>query len=72
MSNNDTAEHRRITARLVYITLTPTSGRRRGKCTMNADVKRLMDTFENEMYPTNREFFGRNSTPALTATRTST
>jgi immune inhibitor A len=29
------------------------------------DVKRLMDTFENEIYPTNREFFGEEFNPGI-------
>ncbi len=65
VSNNDTAEHRRITARLVYITPHSYFWAEEGASYRESDVKRLMDTFENEMYPTNREFFGEEFNPGI-------
>lgn len=65
VSNNDTAEHRRITARLVYITPHSYFWAEEGASYRESDVKRLMDTFENKMYPTNREFFGEEFNPGI-------
>lgn len=65
ISNSDTAEHRRITARLVYETSHSYFWAEEGARYNEADVKRLMDTFENEIYPTNREFFGEEFNPGI-------
>lgn len=65
VSNNDTAQHRLITARLVYITPHSYFWAEEGARYRESDVKRLMDTFENRMYPTNREFFGEEFNPGI-------
>lgn len=65
VSNSDTAQHRRITARLVYITPHSYFWAEEGTKYREADVKRLMDTFENKIYPTNREFFGEEFNPGI-------
>lgn len=63
--NADTAEHRRITARLVYITPHSYFWAEEGARYREDDVRRLMDTFENKIYPTNREFFGSENNPGI-------
>jgi immune inhibitor A len=65
VSNSDTAEHRQITARLVYITPHSYFWAEEGARYDEGEVKRLMDTFENEIYPTNREFFGEEFNPGI-------
>lgn len=65
VNNSDTAEHRQITARLVYITPHSYFWAEEGVRYRESDVKRLMDTFENEIYPTNREFFGEEFNPGI-------
>lgn len=65
VTNSDTAEHHRITARLVYITPHSYFWAEEGARYDEGDVKRLMDTFENEIYPTNREFFGEEFNPGI-------
>lgn len=65
VSNNDTAEHRQITARLAYITPHSYFWAEEGARYDEGEVKRLMDTFENEIYPTNREFFGEEFNPGI-------
>jgi hypothetical protein len=63
--NSDTAQHRQITARLVYITPHSYFWAEAGARYNEGDVKRLMDTFENEIYPTDREFFGEEFNPGI-------
>lgn len=65
VSDNDTAQHRQITARLVYITPHSYFWAEEGANYRESDVKRLMDTFENKIYPTNREFFGEEFIPGI-------
>ena len=65
VNNSDTAQHRRITARLVYITPHSYFWAEEGTKYREADVKRLMDTFESKIYPTNREFFGEEFIPGI-------
>jgi immune inhibitor A len=65
ISNSDTAAHRQITARLVYITPHSYFWAEEGARYDEGEVKRLMDTFENEIYPTNREFFGEEFNPGI-------
>jgi hypothetical protein len=65
VSNNDTAEHRRITARLVYITPHSYFWAEEGARYDEGKVMRLMDAFENEIYPTNRESFGEEFNPGI-------
>ncbi|HSO10906.1 MAG TPA: hypothetical protein VLT51_00930 [Anaerolineales bacterium] len=65
VSNNDTAEHHQITATLLYITPHSYFWAEDGAKVDQDDMKRLMDTFENEIYPTNREFFGEEFNPGI-------
>ena len=65
ISNSDTAEHRQITATLLYITPHSYFWAEDGTNINQSDMKRLMDTFENEIYPTDREFFGSESNPGI-------
>src|SRR5215204_1188709 len=65
VSNNDTAENRQITAELLYITPHSYFWAEEGAEVNQGDMKRLMDTFENEIYPTDREFFGEESNPGI-------
>ena len=65
VTNNDTAEHHQITATLLYITPHTYFWAEDGTEVNQGDMKRLMDTFENEIYPTNREFFGSESNPGI-------
>ncbi|HSG44309.1 MAG TPA: hypothetical protein VLA72_14260 [Anaerolineales bacterium] len=65
ISNSDTAEHRQITATLLYITPHSYFWAEEGTQVDEDDMKRLMDTFENEIYPTDREFFGEEFNPGV-------
>jgi hypothetical protein len=65
ISNSDTAENTQITAELLYITSHSYFWAEEGADVNQGDMKRLMDTFENEIYPTDREFFGSESTPGV-------
>ncbi|HJR79390.1 MAG TPA: choice-of-anchor J domain-containing protein [Anaerolineales bacterium] len=65
VSNSDTAEHRQIDATLLYITPHSYFWAEDGIDVNSNDVKALMDTFESEIYPTNREFFGSELTPGV-------
>ena len=65
VTNNDTAENREITAELLYITPHSYFWAEAGTDVDQGDMKRLMDTFENDIYPTDREFFGSESTPGI-------
>ncbi|NJC98082.1 MAG: hypothetical protein FIB03_17400 [Anaerolineae bacterium] len=65
VSNSDTAEHRQITATLLYITPHSYFWAEEGADVNEADMKRLMDTFEEKIYPTDREFFGSEWTPGV-------
>lgn len=65
ISNSDTAEHNQITATLLYITPHSYFWAQEGAQVDEDDMKRLMDTFENEIYPTDREFFGEEFNPGV-------
>ena len=65
ISNSDTAEHHQITATLLYITPHSYFWAEEGAEVDEGDMKQLMDTFENEIYPTDREFFGEESNPGI-------
>jgi len=65
VTNMDTAEHRQITATLLYITPHTYFWAEDGTDVDQGDMKRLMDTFENKIYPTNREFFGSEFNPGI-------
>jgi len=63
--NGDTVEHNQITATLLYITPHTYFWAQDGADVNQDDVKRLMDTFENEIYPKDREFFGSEWIPGI-------
>jgi len=65
VSNNDTAEHRQINATLLYVTPHTYFWAEDGTEVNQGDMKRLMNTFENEIYPTDREFFGSEWIPGI-------
>jgi len=65
ISNQDTVENSQITATLLYVTPHLYFWSQDGVTVNKADMKRLMDTFENEIYPTDREFFGSEWTPGV-------
>jgi immune inhibitor A len=65
VSNNDTAEHHQINATLLYITPHSYFWAEDGADVDKGDMKKLMDTFEENIYPTDREFFGSEWTPGV-------
>ena len=65
VSNSDTAEHFQIQATLRYITPHSYFWVEEGTPVNEGDMKRLMDTFENQIYPTDREFFGSEANPGV-------
>jgi hypothetical protein len=65
ISNQDTAEHNEITATLMYETPHSYFWVEEGTSVDEAEMKALMDTFENSIYPTDREFFGSEWTPGV-------
>jgi len=65
ISNCDTAEHSQIQATLRYITPHSYFWVEEGTPVNERDMKRLMDTFEEEIYPTDREFFGSEANPGV-------
>jgi hypothetical protein len=65
ITNSDTAGHNQITATLLYITPHSYFWAEDGAKVNSGDMKRLMDTFENKIYPTDREFFGSEWTPGV-------
>lgn len=65
ISNSDTAEHSQIQATLRYITPHSYFWVEEGTSVNEGDMKRLMDTFEEKIYPTDREFFGSEANPGV-------
>ena len=65
ITNGDTAEHRQISATLLYITPHTYFWAEDGAKVNQGDMKRLMDTFESKIYPTDRAFFGSESNPGI-------
>jgi immune inhibitor A len=65
ISNSDTAEHSQIQATLKYITPHSYFWVEEGTPVNEGDMKRLMDTFEEKIYPTDREFFGSEANPGV-------
>ena len=63
--NSDTIEHHQVDATLLYITPHTYFWAEDGIDVDEGDMKKLMDTFEEEIYPTNREFFGSESNPGI-------
>jgi hypothetical protein len=65
VTNTDTAQNFEATATLRYITPHVYFWVENGVNFNEGDLKRLADTFETKMYPTNREFFGTEWTPGV-------
>ncbi|MFN8412126.1 MAG: immune inhibitor A [Anaerolineales bacterium] len=65
VSNQDTTENTQIQAKLMYITPHSYFWVQDGVQVDAAEVKALADTFENKIYPTDREFFGNEWTPGI-------
>jgi immune inhibitor A len=65
VSNTDTNENFQVTATLRYITDHMYFWIENGTSYVDSDVRQLGDTFENKMYPTNREFFGSEPSPGI-------
>ena len=65
VSNSDTDENRQAQAVLRYKTEHVYFWIENGVPYNNGDLKRLVDTFENKIYPKNREFFGSEWTPGV-------
>ena len=63
--NSDTNEHHQSDFTLIYITPHSYFWSEDGAEVNQNDVKRLMDTFEEEIYPTDREFFGSEANPGV-------
>ena len=63
--NSNTVSYNQITARLVYITPHTYFWTNQDVNVNKDDVKRLMDTFEEKIYPTDREFFGSEWNPGV-------
>lgn len=61
----DTNENNEITASLRYITPHVYFWVQDGVDVNENEMKALVDTFENEIYPTTREFFGSERTPGI-------
>jgi hypothetical protein len=65
IANSNTNEHFQIEAELLYITPHTYFWAEKGADVDRNDLKRLMDTFEEKIYPTDREFFGSEWTPGV-------
>ena len=65
VSNVDTVENFQATATLRYVGDYIYFWIENGVSYDESDLKRLADTFENQMYPTNREFFGSEPNPGI-------
>ena len=65
VTNTDTAENFQATATLRYTTPHTYFWVENGVSYNEDDLKRLGDTFESKIYPTDREFFGSEWTPGI-------
>lgn len=65
VSNTDTAEYRQMQATLVYMTDHAYLWVEDGVSYDERDARKLLDTFETKIYPTNRSFFGSEWTPGI-------
>ncbi|HUI88383.1 MAG TPA: hypothetical protein VLX61_06625 [Anaerolineales bacterium] len=63
--NEDTAANFQVNATLRYITPHSYFWVEAGVKADDKDIKALMDTFENKIYPTDRQFFGSEWTPGV-------
>ena len=67
VTNTDTNESSQVEAALVYISEHVYFWVEEGVSYRERHVQALVDTFEDEIYPTNREFFGSEWTPGVDA-----
>jgi hypothetical protein len=65
IANSNTNEHFQIEATLLYITPHTYFWAEDSENVNMKDLKTLMDTFEEKIYPTDREFFGSEWTPGV-------
>ncbi len=65
VSNNDTQEHRHVTAELKYMTDHLAMWVEQGVKVNQKDLEASANRFEQQTYPTNREFFGSEWTPGV-------
>lgn len=65
VSNQDTIENVQVQATLRYVTEHAYFWVQDGVAIDEGEMKDLMETFENKMYPTNREFFGNEWSPGI-------
>ena len=65
VQNSDTSSNFQVDAGLRYITAHSYFWIQDGVDAKDADIKALMDTFEQKIYPTDREFFGSEWTPGV-------
>jgi immune inhibitor A len=65
VTDTDTNEDFQVTATLRYITEHAYFWVENGVSYDNTDMKNLLDTFEEKIYPTDREFFGSEWTPGV-------
>lgn len=63
--NADTNQHFEIDARLIYVTPQTYFWAEEGTQVNESEVKTLMETFDQEIIPTNREFFGSEWNPGV-------
>src|SRR4030095_13866117 len=65
IANSDTGEHHQYGFTLLYVTPHTYFWAEDGVEVNKGDMKSLMDTFEEKIYPTDREFFGSESVPGV-------
>jgi len=65
VSDEDSGENFRVRAEMVYATPHVYFWVEQGVDYAERDVRALTDTFEEEIYPTNRDFFGSEWTPGI-------
>ncbi|HVN15115.1 MAG TPA: hypothetical protein VMT73_05190, partial [Anaerolineales bacterium] len=65
VTNVDTNKNFQVDATLRYVTAHSYFWVGDGASYSESDMKKLMDTFENKIYPTDREFFGSEWTPGV-------
>jgi len=63
--DQSTTTYNQISTQLIYVTPHTYFWAERNQNVSQSDVKQLMDTFEEKIYPTNREFFGSEWTPGV-------
>jgi len=65
VSDEDSGENFQVTAELVYVTPHVYLWVQRGVDYAERDARALADAFEQQIYPTNRDFFGSEWTPGI-------